>query len=238
MKTRFAHFTAIVLLTLFAASCTSSGDRGTATEPGIHMVKVQEVIPTSVYSYLRVAEEDSEYWIAIRKADVTVGNTYFFKDAHRIEDFESKELGRTFETLYMVDALSDTPLEMQQAPQEQATGKRTPEKQISGSIEHIEGETSIAEIYKAPEAYSGKKITVRGKVVRYNDRIMGRNWVHIQDGTEHGGKFDLTVTTNDVVNVGEVAAFEGTINLNRDFGAGYTYEVIMEDARLTTPTKL
>ena len=228
-----------LIFSLILSACGSSGSNDDqASQPGIHMVKVHEVIPTSMYSYLKVIEDDSEYWIAIRKTDVKVGNTYFFRDAQLMEDFVSKELNRTFDRLYLVEHLSDTPLEMPQVPEGHMTGKRAPEKQTSKNIEHTEGETTIAEIYRNPEAYAGKKIKVRGKVVRYNDRIMGRNWVHIQDGTEHAGKFDLTVTTNDVVNVGAVAAFEGTINLNRDFGAGYTYDVIMEDARLTTPTKL
>ena len=67
---------------------------------------------------------------------------------------------------------------------------------------------------------------------------MGRNWVHIQDGTEYNGKFDLAITTKDMVNKGETVVFEGPIQLNRDFGAGYTYDVIMENARLLSNTKL
>jgi len=61
---------------------------------------------------------------------------------------------------------------------------------------------------------------------------MNKNWVHIQDGSSYDGLFDLTITTLDRANVGEVAVFEGVITLNKDFGAGYKYDVIMEDAKL------
>ena len=72
---------------------------------------------------------------------------------------------------------------------------------------------------------------IKGQVTKFSPNIMGKNWVHIQDGTNDSGNYDLTVTTNDVVKVGDVVTFEGTIVLKKDFGAGYFYEVIMEDAK-------
>ena len=61
---------------------------------------------------------------------------------------------------------------------------------------------------------------------------MSKNWVHLQDGTNNAGDFDLTFTTNDVTKVGDVVTFEGTVTLKKDFGAGYFYEVIVENAKL------
>jgi hypothetical protein len=68
--------------------------------------------------------------------------------------------------------------------------------------------------------------------VKFSGGIMNRNWVHIQDGTKDNGKFDLTVTTQDSVKVGDVVIFEGKIALNKDIGAGYFYEILMEDAKM------
>ena len=62
---------------------------------------------------------------------------------------------------------------------------------------------------------------------------MDRNWVHIQDGTEYSGEFDLTVTTTDNLEAGNQVTFSGKIALNKDFGAGYFYKIIMEDAHAT-----
>jgi hypothetical protein len=61
---------------------------------------------------------------------------------------------------------------------------------------------------------------------------MGKNWVHIQDGTEYNGQYDLTITTQEKVNVGDVVVFEGIISLNKDFGFGYAYDILMENAKV------
>ena len=79
-------------------------------------------------------------------------------------------------------------------------------------------------------------MTIRGVVVKYNSQVMNRNWIHIQDNTEFSGKFDLTVTTLDSVAVGTTATFKGIIALDRDFGSGYTYDVIMEQAKASDIT--
>lgn len=75
--------------------------------------------------------------------------------------------------------------------------------------------------------------------MKYNKQIMHKNWIHIQDGTDYSGKFDLTVTSMDSVQVGNTVTFKGIIRLNKDFGAGYVYDVIMEEAKASDikPTK-
>ncbi|MDO9614039.1 MAG: nucleotide-binding protein, partial [Bacteroidota bacterium] len=95
----------------------------------------------------------------------------------------------------------------------------------------VEG-LSIAKLYSNRNDYAGKIIKMKGQVVKVNEEVMGKNWIHIQDGTKDGENFDLTITTLDKAAVDEVVTFEGTITLNKDFGYGYSYEVIMEDAKL------
>lgn len=101
----------------------------------------------------------------------------------------------------------------------------------AGSIEKAESGT-IGEIFAAKEKLEGKEISVRGKVMKFSPMIMGRNWVHLQDGTGEAasGSNDLTITTNDTVNVGDIVLVTGTVVINKDLGAGYTYDVIVEDA--------
>ena len=93
-----------------------------------------------------------------------------------------------------------------------------------------EGTVSIAELYDKPSAYEGKKIRVKGEVAKFNAQIMERNWIHIQDGTEFEGKYDLTVTSQQNFMVGMVVTLEGILALNRDFGYGYSYELLLEEA--------
>jgi len=104
----------------------------------------------------------------------------------------------------------------------------------AGSIEKADSGT-IGDIFANKDKLEGKKITVRGKVMKFSPMIMGRNWVHLQDGTGEAasGTNDLTVTTSDTVNVGDIVLVAGTVVINKDLGAGYTYDVIVEEATLT-----
>ncbi len=90
---------------------------------------------------------------------------------------------------------------------------------------------TIAKLMEDKKDYEGKTVKVKGEVTKYNSGIMGKNWVHIQDGTEYKGSFDLTVTTDISAVMGETVTFEGKIVLNKDFGYGYSYEILMEDAK-------
>jgi hypothetical protein len=92
---------------------------------------------------------------------------------------------------------------------------------------------SIAEIYSDKSKLSGKKVKVRGRVVKYNGDIMGKNWIHIQDGTGSAGSNDLAVTSTAGTKVGDLILVNGTVAINKDFGGGYKYSVILEDAQLT-----
>ena len=88
-------------------------------------------------------------------------------------------------------------------------------------------------MFKSKNNYNGKSIIVTGRVVKVNNGIMGRNWVHLQDGTKCNSKdCDLTITTSANVSIGSNAGFEGKIILDKDFGSGYKYDVLMEGAVL------
>ena len=74
---------------------------------------------------------------------------------------------------------------------------------------------------------------MRGKVVKFSANIMGKNWVHLQDGTGESGINDLTVTTSAVVNKGDTVLVSGVLVIDKDFGYGYSYDVIIEDAEVS-----
>jgi hypothetical protein len=91
---------------------------------------------------------------------------------------------------------------------------------------------TIGRLVGDKKSFSGEKIRVKGVVTKVNEAIMDKNWVHIQDGTEAGGIFDLTVTTSLKVAVGDTVTFEGNIVLDKDFGYGYFYNILMENGNL------
>ena len=100
------------------------------------------------------------------------------------------------------------------------------------SIAPCEGCVTISKLLADKKSFSGKTIKITGQVTKFLPQIMGKNWVHIQDGTEFEGGFDLTITTDQQVNVGDKMTFEGKITLDKDFGYGYFYAVLMEEGKI------
>ncbi|MBS4059632.1 MAG: SH3-like domain-containing protein [Bacteroidetes bacterium] len=225
-------FLFIALLTIAACQPKSSGV-DYAVDPYNRTVVVDEVLQTSSYSYLQVTENKEQYWMAVTLADVKKGSTYYFSEVMEMNDFYSKELDRNFESIFFVGNLSDKPIPaqpqtMQSTPQ---TGIRPEIQKQDLSIEPVDGSISLAELYERRLELDGKTVKVVGQVAKFNPGIMSRNWVHIQDGTGTEEFFDLTVTTQDMVSPGDIILFEGKITLQKDFGSGYYYEIIMEEAK-------
>ncbi|MDP2890056.1 MAG: GW dipeptide domain-containing protein [Bacteroidota bacterium] len=203
-----------------------------ADNPSMHEVKVEEVIQASQYTYLKVSENGTENWIAVNRQEAEKGEIYYYNKALEMKNFHSKELERDFETIYFVQEISTLPIIGDvQTPAQQ--GNKVASTQKEGiSVAPAEGSVSIAQLFAGRNDYAGKTIKMKGQVVKVNEEVMGKNWIHIQDGTKDGESFDLTITTLDKAAVDEVVTFEGTITLNKDFGYGYSYELIMEDAKL------
>jgi len=217
-----------------------------SANPAMHEVKVAEVIHTSNYTYLKVSDNGAENWIAVTRQEAAAGEVYYYDQALEMKNFNSKELKRTFETIYFVQGISKQPITAAAAPTAgmggmggmggdaaaKHTGKIALEKKVETVIAPVAGSVSIAQLYADKAKYSGKVIKIKGQVVKINEEVMGKNWIHIQDGSGDSGNFDLAVTTLDGMKMDDVVTFEGTITLDKDFGAGYFYELIMEDAKL------
>ncbi|MBY0575539.1 MAG: hypothetical protein K2P67_02955 [Gallionellaceae bacterium] len=92
---------------------------------------------------------------------------------------------------------------------------------------------TVAAVYQNKAALAGKTVSVKGKVVKVNNGIMDRNFVHVQDGTGGEGSNNLVVTSKQTANVGDQVAISGKVVVNRDFGSGYSYPLLIEEARIT-----
>lgn len=195
----------------------------------VHTILVKEVIQATSYTYLFVAEGDKEYWIATAKQPLEVGMTLHYDQGLEMKDFTSKEADRTFDSIFFVGQMRGT----SSAAASAMGGKKATEPAKEISIEKVAGSISIAELYSNKADYDGKVVTVRGQVTKFNAGIMGRNWVHLQDGTKSGDAFDVTITTQAVVKKDDVVVFSGTVALDKDFGAGYLYGLIIEEADLS-----
>jgi hypothetical protein len=99
-------------------------------------------------------------------------------------------------------------------------------------IEPAEGVIKLADLFTNKKDYSGKTVKVKGKVTKVNPSIMGKNWIHIQDGTSFEDQYDLTITSDFIPEAGTIITVEGKITLDKDFGYGYAYPIIMEEGKL------
>ncbi|MBU1368771.1 MAG: SH3-like domain-containing protein [Bacteroidetes bacterium] len=217
------------------SSCDSNANKVSyAVDPNNRTVEVLEVIQANAYTYLNVAEDNQKFWIAVPTMDAQKGDALHFTQSMEMTDFHSRDLDRTFELVLFVDDVSTLPIPAKTAslstPAQQHEGRpKTDKKPIE--IKHEEGVVPLSDLFANPGKYDQQLIKVTGEVTKFNTGIMGKNWAHIQDGTSFGDYFDLTVTTLDVIPVGDVVVFEGTIALNKDLGSGYFYEFLMEDAK-------
>ncbi|MCL5030456.1 MAG: hypothetical protein M1480_15705 [Bacteroidetes bacterium] len=224
----------IVVMILGLAACKKNEENKVSINnlpAGTHAVKVLDFMDVANYTYLQVSENGNEYWIAAPQTKVEKGETIYYSQGMEMKNFHSETLNRTFQSIFFVQSISSS-------PQAQTQTLSSAHQQVSStqqdkiSIEPLKDGKTIAQVYSQKEALSGKIIKIKGKVVKYNPNIMDRNWIHIQDGTKSGGNFDLLVTSKNETALGEIIVVEGRVALNKDFGAGYSYSVMLEDAKI------
>lgn len=200
-----------------------------------HKVVVKDVLQASAYTYLLVDELGDEVWLAVTKRDnIEKGTTLYYDDAMEMTNFYSTDLDRTFESVLFVQTIGDQPLTVNPSMGGMMPHSNVkPEADANISVKPADGGVTIAQLFENKKSYEGKSVKIRAQVVKVNLGIMGRNWIHIQDGTGDGSNYDLTVTSNDNARVGEVIVVEGFVTLDKDFGSGYKYDIILEDSKVT-----
>ena len=212
--------------------------------------EVMETMNTAGYTYFLVDTGKAKTWAASPQFTVKVGDKVDVAAGMAMPNYHSKTLNRDFELVVFTGSVTVNGVSAAAGAGSAAKSGQLPEGHppISGGgaagteplptinlsgIKKAEGGKSIAEIYADKAKLSGKKEKVRGRVVKYNSDIMGKNWIHIQDGTGSAGSNDLTVTSAKKTKVGDLIFVNGTVAINKDFGGGYKYVVIIEDAQVT-----
>lgn len=228
------RITVLIFCITLLMSCESKKKDYAPLTKGIaqNEVTVNEVQQTSGYTYILAQQSNQEIWLAVARTDVKVGEKLYFTEAMEMSNFESKELNRVFDKIFFIDQISRQPIDAETKKAEVIAKKQEGMQKLLDSIKispAVDGQ-SIGELYANAENFNKQKVKVRGQVVKINMDIMDRNWVHLVDGTKGDNKSDLTFTTKDVVQVGDTVTFEGVLATDREFGAGYVYPVIVEDA--------
>ncbi len=225
---------------------------------------IVETMDAANYTYLNVKTATQQVWVAIPVTSVKVGDEVTYLQGMAMKNFHSKSLEKTFDSIIFSPGLeghtkrviAPAPADQQQtssfadavnkentkpaAPQMDSTntsgsaGAMVP--YLEANVEKALGENSytVEEIFENAKSLDGKEVRIKGKVVKVSPNIMGKNWIHIQDGTGDPMKnsHDLVVTTTDLIEVNQVILIEGTMAANKDFGYGYKYDAIIEEAAL------
>jgi hypothetical protein len=205
---------------------------------------VLETMDAATYTYVRVKTASGEVWAAASTFKVAVGDRVVVPLEMPMENFHSNALKRDFPVIYFASGITKegeapaSAMGMGGAmggalpPGHNPTGAAR--AVVTEVIPQPAGGTTVAALWTNRKALAGKSVTVRGKVVKYNGGILGRNWLHLQDGTgtEKDGTNDITVTSASAAKVGDIVTITGTLVLDKDFTAGYAYAVLIEDATI------
>jgi hypothetical protein len=227
----------LAILTIFASTFAWAAE-GPAPALPASIVKGQvlEVTDVDNYTYLRLKTKDGETWAAVGKAPIKKGTKVTIENAMVMTNFESKSLKRSFKTIVFGNLAGNG----SGAPAtDMATAHAGAAKAADVGDIRVPKATganarTVAEIVTKSAELKDKPVDVRAKVVKANFGIMGKNWLHVRDGSGSAsdGSNDLLVTTADSAKVGDVVTVKGAVHTDRDFGSGYAYKVLIEDATL------
>ncbi len=208
---------------------------------------VVETMDASGYTYVQVDTGKDKLWAAAPQFSVAIGDQVVVPQGMAMKNYHSQTLNRDFDVVYFVESVlnasnPDMPPAMASTDKMQLpaghpplSGATPPPTLDFSGLEKAAGGYTIGEVYAGKEELSGKNITVRGKVVKFSPQIMSTNWIHIQDGsgTQASATHDLTITSNTTVKVGDTVLVKAPLTLNKDFGYGYKYDLILEGAEVT-----
>lgn len=205
-----------------------------AESPAAVKGKVLETLNAGGYIYLRLKTRDGETWAAVNRAAVSVGAEVTIEKAMEMRDFESRSLKKTFPKI-LFGSLAGTAKaagggEMAAAHAGLAKSGGAADVKVPKAVgAHAR---TVAEIITKRAELKDKPVLLRAKVVKYNAGIMGKNWIHLRDGSGAAadGSNDLLLTSTRPAKLGEVITVNGVVRLDQDFGAGYVYKVLIEEA--------
>jgi hypothetical protein len=204
--------------------------------------KVVETMNSGGYTYVCVENNGKKTWVAVPQMQVAVSSKMSFMPGGVMTNFTSKTLNRTFDSIIFsggpVAAGSSKGSPSGMPPGDAHNGSKTNVAGLDKNIKVVKASGAnaytVAEVYEKRAALNTKQVTVRGKVVKFSQGIMGKNWVHLQDGSgdQQKSTHNLVATTQDTAAVGDIVTVTGTFAKDKDFGAGYVYKAIIEDAKV------
>ena len=221
---------------LFAAGTEAAKAQQAAEQRGeIHYGKILEKKEVMGYDYLYVSEDGRKRWVAIANAPVEAGETIGYDTRTVMKHFKSKSLGRVFDEIVFANEvyLPTT----HKAP---SSMKAMLTKDIEVAKETMQVKDfkekpfyTVEELHRWRRQLAGKEVRIRAKVYKVSRQIMKRDWVHLGDGTGDEKKLtdDIVFTAKKAdVKAGDEVVAKAKIVVDKDFGYGYFYRVMGENA--------
>ena len=240
---------ASILLLLVLTGCQSNGSSDTAsTESTPDAASTQtsaagdsftgvviETMDAGGYTYVLVDTGEEKIWAAGPQQSMELETFVTVGKSMPMPEFSSESLDRTFDVLYFVTDFGEGAEQAQvEGSGDPHAGAVTPTAPANVDLAGIAtADHTVAAIYAEKASLAGKSVRVRGKVVKALSGIMGSNWIHIKDGSGSAGTDDLTLTTQGTAKVGDTVLITGVVALDKNFGGGYKYNLIVEDAKVT-----
>lgn len=218
-----------LVLTLFSlfflvGQASAYGTAAGSTKNPAQSGTVLETMEGGGYTYMQLDQGGKHVWIAVSQVDVAIGDKVQYAEQMRMSDFTSKTLQRSFDEIVFARLYGESATASRPQPVAEAAVGDEP-------IDKAQDGYTIAELFANRAALKGKPVKVRGRVVKVSRAIMNRNWVHLKDGTGEEGRNKIVFRSKDqVVQVGGIVTAEGRLETDMDFGYGYSYEVLVEDA--------
>ena len=160
MKTNtiITYFT--IVSTIILTACSTSQYKVPADlSPEAHVVKVEEVIQSNRYTYLKLSADGRTYWSAIGKAEVTEGGIYFWTQGTLMKDFESKDLKRVFDVIIFISDFTDQPIttsSLQANPHTASNQQTVGKKDIK--LTPAQNGITIEQLFKNKDQYNGQVV--------------------------------------------------------------------------------
>lgn len=231
--------TAVVLLTLLLLAACKGREKvkSDPLPPGMHRSSgtvsgtVLEVLDGGALTFMRLDTGKGERWAAVNRVAVKKGEKVTVHVTLAGDEFLSLALNRKFENVVMGKLEGAEKRPAPPAPTLDEEGEVVALPQVEIPRATGANAKSIAEIDEQRATLADKPVEVRGQVVKITAETMGRNWIHLRDAS---GKVDLPVTTADrTVRLGEVIVASGVLRMNKDMGAGMSFPLIIEDAKIS-----
>lgn len=226
------------LAILFVMSASVGYSVNALAVPVVIKGEVLEVKDVDSYSYLLLKTANGDIWTAVGKAPIKKGAMVTVEDAEQMDNFESKVLKKTFPKIFFGSLAKAKLSASEEAAQVATAHAAAPKTEFVGDVKVPKATGpdayTVAELVTKSAQLKDKPVLVRAKVVKFTPAIMAKNWVHLRDGSgsASAGSNDVIATTQEQYKVGEVVQLKGILRKDKDFGSGYTYKVLIEEAKL------